>query len=148
MIYGTSRKSPKTFVSHSVVRNSPRSVVRTVTLYKCSVKTSGNLMCVHTRCPLTVRQLGATVTRTHRCKLLNKRVLKASFYFSVSVECKTNTFIYNRRATLVRSVRNGEKRPALGPPFPTRSKCRGGPAGIGGMRALTGVPVVLVGKTR
>lgn len=148
IIYGTSRNSPKTFVSHSVLRNSPRSVIRTVTVGKCYAKTAGKLICVQTRCPLTMRELGVTVQRTGRCNLLNRGVFKASFSFSVRVHCKTKTFIYNRRATLVRDVRKLHKRTAIGPPFPDRRNCGNYPAGIGGIRACTGIPIVLLGKTR
>lgn len=96
---------------------------------------------------MTIGQLRVTVNRTERCNLLNGGVFSDKFSFSLRVHLKTNTFMYNRRATLVASVRNGHKRPEPEPPCPTIGKLFKGPAARGGIRAFTGITRVVLGKT-
>lgn len=122
MIYGNSRKSPNTFVSQDIVRNSPRQVVRNVVLTTCTMRTRRKCVCIHTRCPLTMQELRVTVTRTRRGKLLKSGVLKAKFDFGLRVGHKTNTFMYKRNSTLATSVRNGHNVPEMGPPEAMRRK--------------------------
>lgn len=122
IIYGNSRNSPKTFVSNSMVRNSPCHLVRNVVLTTCTMETRRNCVCMHTRCPRSMTQLGRTVTILRRIKLLNSSVLKAKFSFRVRVGHNTNTFMYNRNSTLATSVRKGENVPHMGPPHAIRRK--------------------------
>lgn len=119
-MYGNSRNSPNTFVSNSIVRNSPCGVVRNVAVTTCTINTRGKCVCIHTRCPLSMGELEVTVRRTRGCNLLNSGVLGSNMGFRLRVGENTKTFMYKRNSTLATSVRNGENVPHMGPPHAMR----------------------------